>query len=217
MITVARLTVLPFPTTIGSGREALVGENRTVPFARESGPSLQPVGDCGSAAWLCSSGWPCLGAAPVTRWETGRSILRISTPCMSPCSNRPPSRHGVAQWLTEAVAKEIENQTPYKVVSTPDADSVLTGRVVSETQSVLIQNKYNDPREVQVQLLVEVQWVDRRANELMHGRVPIPSELAQVQGTGMLVAEVGQSVATAEQEAITKIASRIVGMMETPW
>ncbi len=126
-------------------------------------------------------------------------------------------RRGVAEWLTEAVVKEIESKTPYKVVSTPNADSVLTGRIVSETQSILIQNEYNDPREVQLQLLVNVQWVDRRSNQLMRGSVPVPAELAQVQGTGMLVAEVGQSVATAEQQAIEKIAARIVGMMETPW
>lgn len=126
-------------------------------------------------------------------------------------------RHNLAEWLTEAVAKEIENRTPYKVVATPNADSVLSGRIISETQSIVIRNKYNDPREVQLQMVVEVQWVDRRANQLVHDAVPLPPELAQVQGTGLLVPEVGQSVATAEQEAILKTARRIVDMMESPW
>jgi hypothetical protein len=114
-------------------------------------------------------------------------------------------RRNQAEWVTEAVAKRIEERTPYKVVGTPNA------------QSVLIKNQFNDPREVQVQMLVEVQWVDRRSNELMHGSVALPPELAQIQGTGSLVAETGQSVATAEQAAIIKIADQIVGLMENPW
>jgi len=135
-----------------------------------------------------------------------------------PMFESAPFRHGLAEWLTEAVVKTIEENTPYKVVNSPDAaDSVLTGQILSESQSVLIRNEYNDPREVQVQIVVEVRWVDRRSNQLMAGAVPLPTELAHVQGTGLLVAEVGQSVATAEQDAIRKIAQRIVGMMETPW
>jgi len=34
-------------------------------------------------------------------------------------------RRQLGEWLTEAVAKEIENVTPFKVVNTPEADSVL--------------------------------------------------------------------------------------------
>jgi formate dehydrogenase assembly factor FdhD len=126
-------------------------------------------------------------------------------------------RRNLAEWVTEAVVKEIENETPFKVVSTPNADSVLTGRIVSENEAVLIRNEFNDPREVQVQVYVEVQWVDRRSNELMHTTVCVPPELVQLQGNGILVPEVGQSLATAEQRAIVQIAQQIVGMMENPW
>ena len=41
--------------------------------------------------------------------------------------------------------------------------------------------------------------------------------LADVTGTGNMVPEVGQSVATAQQEAICRIAQQIVGLMEKPW
>jgi hypothetical protein len=68
-----------------------------------------------------------------------------------------------------------------------------------------------------VQVYVEVQWVDRRSNELMHTTVCVPPELVQLQGNGILVPEVGQSLATAEQRAIVQIAQQIVGMMENPW
>ncbi len=37
-------------------------------------------------------------------------------------------RRDLGERLTEAVCKEIELKTPYKVVSTPDADSILSVR-----------------------------------------------------------------------------------------
>ena len=43
-------------------------------------------------------------------------------------------RRNLGEWLTEAVCKEIELKTPYKVVGTPNADSVLTGKITSDTK-----------------------------------------------------------------------------------
>src|SRR4051812_20937445 len=48
-------------------------------------------------------------------------------------------RRGLSEWLTEAVCKEIEAKTPYKVVGTPQADSVLTAKLVSDTKRVIIE------------------------------------------------------------------------------
>lgn len=126
-------------------------------------------------------------------------------------------RRNLSEWLTEAVVKEIELKTPYKVVGTPAADSILTGRILGDDKNLLIENIFDDPRQLQAEIAVEVQWVDRRGNELRHDVIPLPPELVSVQGTGLLVPEVGQSVATAHQEAIVNIAERIVGMMEAPW
>ncbi len=44
-------------------------------------------------------------------------------------------RADLGEWLTEAVVKEIELRTPYKVVSSPLADSVLTGNLFWGTTS----------------------------------------------------------------------------------
>ena len=41
-------------------------------------------------------------------------------------------RRNLAEWLTEAVVKEIELKTPYKVVGSPSADSILSGRLAGE-------------------------------------------------------------------------------------
>ena len=52
-------------------------------------------------------------------------------------------RRNLSEWLTEVVCKEIELKTPYKVVGTPQADSVLTGKLISDTKRVIIEDKFD--------------------------------------------------------------------------
>src|SRR5687767_14906756 len=54
-------------------------------------------------------------------------------------------RRNLGERLTEAVVKEIENKTPYKVLSDPGAaDSVLRGHLVSERKAVLAENRFDE-------------------------------------------------------------------------
>ncbi len=142
-------------------------------------------------------------------------LQTIYVPMFQSASFRP----GLGERLTEAVVKEIELRTPYKVVgSLEKADSILSGRIVSETKRTVVENRYDDPRETAVQLQVEVQWVDRRGRELTPMQsVPLPPEMARIAAEATLVPEVGQSVATAHQTAVEQLARQIVGMLETPW
>lgn len=129
-------------------------------------------------------------------------------------------RRNLGEQLSEAVVKEIETKTPYKVVgSTASADSVLTCSIINDTRGMLIQDWYNDPRQMQVSMQIRVTWLDRGGNVLRESD-PItisPAATAEVLATSTLTAETGQSVATAQQEAICRAAEQIVGMMETPW
>ena len=61
-------------------------------------------------------------------------------------------RRNLGERLTEAVIKEIESKTPYKVVHTPNADSVLSGRIVTETKRVIAKDDNNQPRDKVAQL-----------------------------------------------------------------
>jgi hypothetical protein len=127
-------------------------------------------------------------------------------------------RRNLGERLTEAVVKEIEAKTPFKVVSDPNADSVLSGRIVGETKHVLVPDLTGDSRESEVNMRVEVTWLDRKGGMLRApGSVPCPSEVASVGGTADVVPEVGQSIATAQQQAICRMAEQIVGLMEKPW
>ncbi len=127
-------------------------------------------------------------------------------------------RRNLGERLTEAVAKEIEQKTPYKVVADPGADSILTGRIVGETKRVVAQARSGEAREVEVKIHVEVSWLDRQGSAIRRSEaISLPAELVDVGSSATLVPEVGQSVATAHQQAIHRVAEQIVGLMENPW
>ena len=76
-------------------------------------------------------------------------------------------RRGLGERLTEAVAKEIELKTPYKVVHRPNADSVLSARISSEAKRVVTEQANDIPRNIETDLAVQVNWYDRRGEYLM--------------------------------------------------
>jgi hypothetical protein len=127
-------------------------------------------------------------------------------------------RRNYGELVTEAVVKEIERITPYKVVGTPDADSVLTAKITSDTKRVLIEDAFDQPRETEINLAIEVRWVNRRGDLIDQATtVPSPQDAALLTSPGTLVAEFGQSVSTAQLQAIQRVATKVVSMMEMPW
>jgi len=127
-------------------------------------------------------------------------------------------RRNLGERLTEAVIKEIERRTPYKVVSSSDADSVLSGRITRETKRVLAQNQNSDARLYETEFVVDVRWANRRGEGLMqHSAIPLPQLTVGTNGAATFIPEAGQSVATAEQQTIQRLAEQIVGQMEAWW
>jgi hypothetical protein len=127
-------------------------------------------------------------------------------------------RRDLGERLTEAVVKEIELKTPYKVVSTPDADSILSARLITDTRRTIIENAFDDPRLSEVELLAEVAWLNRRRLPIAPAQMlAVPPELVGIGQTANLIPEVGQSVATSQQQAIERLAQQIVSTMEAPW
>jgi hypothetical protein len=127
-------------------------------------------------------------------------------------------RRHLGERLTEALVKEIELKTPYKVVGAAEADSILTCRIVSESKRVLAENRFDEPRDVEADFFVQVSWVDRRGDLIMsHNDVPVQPLLLNISQTANFVPEGGQSLATAHQEAIRRLADQIRGQMELAW
>ncbi|HVU88266.1 MAG TPA: LptE family protein [Pirellulales bacterium] len=127
-------------------------------------------------------------------------------------------RRGLAEQLTEAVCKEVEKRTNYKVVNNPNADSVLSGRILNEVKRIIVESPTDEPRESQVEYFIEVTWLDRQGALLAQSqKTPLPGTVANINQTADVVPEVGQSIATAQQDVCNRLAYQIVSMMETPW
>jgi len=127
-------------------------------------------------------------------------------------------RRGVEFQLTEAVQKQIQSRTPFRIAKGPDADTILTGRIIRIRKRVLGETGQDDPRQLQLQLAVEVTWEDRRSGRILsEQRIPIAPGSIQLVSQAAFAPEIGQSLATAQKQAVDSMARQIVDMMETPW
>ena len=127
-------------------------------------------------------------------------------------------RRNLGERLTEAVVKEIESRSPYKVVGTPDADSILSGRLVTETKRAVAENQNDDVRDIETDVTVEVRWISRRGEMLMQrSSIPFGPLNTVVAEDVQFFPEAGQSLQTAQQMVIEQLAREIVGQMEIWW
>jgi hypothetical protein len=141
--------------------------------------------------------------------------------------------------LTTAVVREIETRTPYKVVGLgSSADTELDCKIVGLNKQLLNRNQLNEVREAEMILTVDVTWRDLRSGEILSkpqtnrnqqillptldgGAVPVvpppPPAGVIVQSSATFIPEIGQSITTARQKAVNRLARDIVSMMEIPW
>lgn len=222
-------------------------------------------------------------------YQIGQNALydcKIHTVRVPIFQNRTYAR-GLEFELTRAVVREIEWKTPYKVVGPDqDADTELSGTIVSFTKGTLNVNPLNEIREQETNLVVEVVWRNLRTGEILSdptrrtpgtsgpalpalpgaapiagvpgvvpsGTIsaptapgaaaaaatppaapvlgpdgkpllgpdgkPLPTPAAGkivIASTGDFIPEIGQSLTTAQQQNVDRIAVQIISMMEKPW
>lgn len=126
-------------------------------------------------------------------------------------------RRNLGEQLTEAVCKEIEATTPYKVVNSSDADSVLLGRLGPDTKKVLVETGTDEPRQLQINYTVQIRWLTRDQQVLQERSINLPADLVTIGQATDYVPEVGQTYATQSTDAIQRLARQIVHLMEAPW
>lgn len=127
-------------------------------------------------------------------------------------------RHDLGVRLSEAIVREIEERTPYKVTGDPNADSTLVCRIVNESKRVLTETDTDDPRALDAAVSVRAAWTGRSGELLMQNAIVPGGDLAIGFGQdSRFVPEAGQSVDTAMQAAIDNLAERIVSQMEMRW
>jgi len=116
-------------------------------------------------------------------------------------------RRNMGERLTEAVVKELELRG-LRVATSPNADSTLRGRIIRSEKRVLGEDQNDVPRFLEVNFFVQVTWTDRAGQILMQNTFNLAEDL---------IPEAGQSISTAQQQALSRTARQIVSRMEVPW
>jgi outer membrane lipopolysaccharide assembly protein LptE/RlpB len=113
--------------------------------------------------------------------------------------------------LTEAIDKNIEYRTPYKLTRERNADTVLTGEIV-EIQENVLTRRYGTilPRENQITVVVNFTWRDVRT-----GRVLV--ERRNFNRSATEIPKIEERVEDAEQLAVERLAAAIVDQLQTDW
>ncbi len=113
--------------------------------------------------------------------------------------------------LTEALDKNIEIRTPYKLAPRGQADTILTGQIVRIDEFVLTRRYgLNLPQETQLVVVVDFTWKDLRSGQILVQR----KEFAR---TATDIPQIGERVEDAEQWAIERVAAAVVDQMQSDW
>ncbi len=121
-------------------------------------------------------------------------------------------RRGIEFSLSDALAKRVEVDTPYKIVSSRDrADSVMSGQIVAAGESILtIERDIGRALEKEVVVTAVVNW-----KNLKDGRLMINSRT--VTATASYSDFQGQDFTYASSVAANKLAWSIVELMKNQW
>lgn len=121
-------------------------------------------------------------------------------------------RRGIEYELTDALAKRIETDTPYKVVSSPDrADTVLSGHIENVSPSIYTTDRETGRAlEKAVELRAIVNWKNLKTGDLL-------VDSKEVRAAASYSEWQNQSTNYASTLAANNLAQRIVEVMEKQW
>ena len=121
-------------------------------------------------------------------------------------------RRGVEYELSDALAKRIEVDTPYKIITDADrADTVIGGQIVSIRELALSTDReLGTVLESEVQLRAVVHWKNLKTGELMIDYRPVSASASY--STFQM-----QDFKYASSLAANNLARKIVELMETSW
>jgi hypothetical protein len=121
-------------------------------------------------------------------------------------------RRGLEYELTDAVAKRIEAETPYKIVSDRDlADTVLSGRIVSWSEDVLsFERQTGTPLELRADVGAIMNWKNLKTGKMIVENKDVFDAMTFSEWQN-------QSFEYASVVAANRVAERIVEQMQTDW
>ena len=192
----------------------------------------------------CGAGrnFTLLGSTPEPNYDP--DIRTVYVPIFKTKVLETTPYRGMEFTLTRQVIAEIEQTTPFKVVSDPDrADTELQGTVVALRKTLLNRTPFNEARDIELAISVEIVWHDLRPghegkiltnpqpkkSQIDSGEIPFdpvnpptpegPQKPRPVMITdrGRVVAELGETSTTGLDQAMKRVAIKIVSAMERPF
>jgi len=117
-------------------------------------------------------------------------------------------RRGLELQITEALAKRLEAQTPYKLAKKNLADTLLTGEV-KEVRQATIGRDFEAvlPRETAATFVISFRWKDLRTGEVLVDRPHFVQTIDYIR-------PVGEDFYHASQRGMDRMAERILEQLE---
>ncbi len=120
---------------------------------------------------------------------------------------------GVEFELAEALTKQVQSRTPYRVVSPGTAETILEGTITLIEQKQLSRRRPGGvPQELELSVTVDFHWKDLRTGDVIRGRRGFVSV-----GRYIPTAGVGEPFEVAQHQAVQRLARDIVSTMQADW
>ncbi len=163
---------------------------------------------------LCGCGYQQSGVydrdtAPGYKWH---SLYRedVQTVAVPTFVNRSYYR-GLEIELSKAVIQQMEAHTPYKVVSSQRADTILEGEIVAARAATLSQDANTGlPQEQMFTLVVSFTWKNLRTGQILVERRNFDQKAS-------FFPTLGEGQTTGEQDAVERLAVGIVQELQADW
>lgn len=173
--------------------------------------TLRPAGMALLAAALillgACSGDPSLGYSAASTYDTG--VRTISVPIF----DNKSYDYRLEALLTEAIVKEIQQTTPWRVVGPGGADTTLTGTIVrSDLRPTAIRSGSGYAQEQAVTLVVDFQWKDNRTGDVLVDRTNFAA--SEIFAASLPVKE---RIEVGQHATIQTLARDIVGELRSNW
>ncbi len=120
---------------------------------------------------------------------------------------------GLETSLTDAIIKQIQTRTPWRIARPDNADTTLTGALTQHRLSQLSQTPGTGlVQEQGVTLSIRYEWVDNRTGDILSARAAFSATSTFVPQRG-----IGERLEHAEREAIDELARDLVEQLRARW
>ena len=121
---------------------------------------------------------------------------------------------GVNADLAEALVKQIEQQTPYKVSAPPTADTILQGTITHISQEQLTRRRKGGgvPQELEITITVDFEWKDLRTGKPIRDRKGF-----RAVGRYIPTEPYREPVDIGLSQAVDRLATDIISVFQADW